>query len=113
MKKLVCYLFDRSDRGVPIASVLQGDPTIGAGISEWLEGEKLYLIAFRDRQRPAIGIGQHHELHHELEVLAATVTEPMQWKRYIKPGDAAERIFDSVGLFTDELDIDIDLEDDG
>ena len=42
MKELVCYLFDRSERGASAASVMQ--PIVGTPHGEWA-----YLIGFHNQ----------------------------------------------------------------
>jgi hypothetical protein len=109
VKKLICYLFDRSDRGIPIANVYQGLLDIdAAGLAKWLAGSNQFLIALRDK-RPAIEANHAHELYAELQALAKTVVQPMEWKCYVRPGGTAEIIFDSVPeLVTDDPDIELD-----
>ena len=103
MKKLICYLFDQSRRDNVF--VQSGDPNIGPGLNEWLQGTKRYLIAFRDKDRRAVEMGEHFELYNQLRSMLPS-KRSIEWKLYVDEG--TRKIF----VDTWEGD-DSEIEDDG
>lgn len=105
MNELVCYLFDRVHVQATLSQV---DPIIGAAVSRCFEGDKLYLIAFSDKGRPAIEISRFGELYAEVQKLLP-LKDSIQWKLWIKAGSDVRRVFvDTWGEDPDDPDVDLD-----
>jgi hypothetical protein len=96
-KPLICYLFDRLHVE---AQLSRERPIIGPAVSKWYEGNKPFLIAFSDKDRPAIEVLHNGDLYYQVERLIEAIKEPIQWKLWIK-GDEAKNSIAPLGLDCD------------